>query len=99
MGWRGGTIKVCLTHLKDTEDRLLLTPSALREAVVITSRPANARIEHEGVVTWEDLACASADRDLDLVIFLARKLKSENETLKSKVIEAQDDLIEGLKTR
>jgi hypothetical protein len=101
MGWRGGTVKVCLTHLKDEEGRLLLTPPALRAAVApvtSTDRPANARIEHEGVVTWEDLACASADRDLDLVIFLARKLKSENEKLKSKVIEAQDNLIEGLKT-
>ncbi len=55
--------------------------------------------EHEGVVTWEDLAQAVADRNYPLVVVLARKLKRENEDLKVKVIEAQAKLIESLEAR
>lgn len=110
MGWRKGTTKVCLTHLKDEEGHLVLPPPALQiaqQALASMPKPvrnpkpvvATPRATHEGTVTWEDLAQASADSNLDLVILLARKLKRENEDLKVKVIEAQSKLIESLESR
>lgn len=104
MGWRGGTTKVCLTHVKDNEGHLLLAPPALQiaqQALASTPKPKEPTTSapHEGVVTWEDLAQTVADRDWNLLTHLARKLKRENEDLKVKVIETQAKLIETLEAR
>jgi hypothetical protein len=106
MGWRGGTVKVCLTHLKDSDGHLVLAPPALqiaqaalapRPAAAAPAAPAQELPTHEGVVTWEDLANADADRDYRLMVFLARKLKRESEELKTKVISLQEKLIATLR--
>ena len=89
LGWRGGTTKICLTHLSQ-DGEPLVTPSVVRVAQsALESHPLE-------VVTWEDLANAVADRDYDFLTILARRLKKENETLKSQVIDAQQRLIEHL---
>jgi len=97
MGWRGGTTKVCLTHLKDEDGELLVAPPTLcRER-----RPSSSAnsAPHEGVVTWEDLANVVADGDFNALVQLARALKRENEVLKTQVIEAQSDLIGRLRKK
>lgn len=104
MGWRGGTTKVCLTHVKDSEGHLYLAPPALQiaqQALASTPRPEEppTGATHGGVVTWEDLAQTVADRDWVRLTHLARKLKRENEDLKVRVIEAQARLIESLEAR
>lgn len=102
MGWRGGTTKVCLTHVKDNEGHLLLAPPALQiaqQALASTPRPKAVSVTYEGVVTWEDLAQVVADRDWNQLTHLARRLKRENEDLKVRVIEAQARLIEALEAR
>jgi hypothetical protein len=101
MGWRGGTTKVCLTHLKDEDGHLVLPPPALQvaqKALASQRRDTPTRpSEHTGVVTWEDLANAVADQDYALVTRLARRLKRENEELKTKLIDLQQRLIEQLR--
>lgn len=87
-GWRTGAAKICLTHLKDENDELLVSPS-----VVSVARAALAPVK---VVTWEDLANAAADQDFQTMIGLARALKRENESLSRRLIEVQDRLIDQL---
>jgi len=116
MGWRGGTTKICLTHLKDDGGVLFVPPPIARqrtEQKVLTETylrserfpvsevklpeapPSNGNgLTHE--VTWADLAEAHRSGDLDKLALLARKLKAKTETLKSKVIAAQDKLIATL---
>jgi len=102
MGWRGGTTKICLTHLKDAEGVLILPPPIhaqilpdirdIEEANRTAPRGDSRSLE----VTWVELAHAVSSGDLNAIAFMARTLKSENENLKSKVIAAQDKLIEHL---
>jgi len=97
MGWRGGTTKVCLTHLKDEDGNLVVAPPSLRAA---RKKTTSARGDvQEGVVTWEDLANTVADGDFNALTQLARSLKRENESLKTQVIEAQAELIGSLRKR
>ena len=96
MGWRGGTTKICLTHLKDEDGLLVIAPPALRSVRSrITAPPVAGETTHtgDGVVTWEALACAVADQDWVLLTRIARSLKRENEGLKNRVIEVQNELI------
>jgi hypothetical protein len=97
MGWRSGTTKICLTHLKDEEGELLVPPPILKQGFDLTplteDTPGDRRTNE---VTWVELAHAVADGDLERVAFMARTLKTENDSLKSKVIAAQDRLIEQL---
>jgi len=111
MGWRGGTTKVCLTHLKDNQGVLVLAPPVLQgqrripevtptvEAPAEIAKPANGNGSRFTVVTWEDLASANQDGDINRLALMARKLKTDNERLKGRVIEAQDKLIEQLSPR
>lgn len=101
MGWRGGTTKICLTHLKNAKGELVLTPDVVNRLQVETARekaipalPTNGN--GPGVVTWDDLARAHRAGDLDLLALLARKLKSDNDTMTRKVIATQEKLIESL---
>ena len=106
MGWRGGTTKVCLTHLRDTDNDLVIaTPLSRKKAkpgpkpakpelgAVATAITSSSAPVYEGVVTWEQLAHAAADRDFEQVTRLARQLKSENEVLKTQMIELQGKLL------
>ena len=86
LAWRTGAHKICLTHLTDEDGELFLPPSAISVA-------QEALVEPQ-VVTWEDLACASADQDVHALVNIARRLKRENEQLVRKVIEVQNQLIE-----
>jgi hypothetical protein len=110
MGWRGGTTKVCITHLKDDHGVLVLPPAALQHQPVrrlpgIPSRTGDIAPVPNGngnsfsVVTWDDLAKAHQDGDINRLALMARKLKADNEQLKGKVIEAQDRLIRSLTPR
>lgn len=101
MGWRGGTTKVCLTHVKDEEGNLIVPPPAMRVAQEALERQQSPRpdLSGDGVVSWEELAKAASDRDLTTLVMLARRLKRENESLRTKVIEAQGKLIEHLSAR
>lgn len=106
MGWRGNTAKVCLTHLKDNQGVLVLGPSPAPQnrlpdveptpGVVEQVQPVNGNGSHFSVVTWDDLAKAHQDGDINRLALMARKLKTDNERLKGKVIEAQDKLIAQL---
>ena len=106
MGWRRNTVKVCLTHLKTDQGALLLPPPDID-----VPSPILSRISDRGVteptpvtngngsrthVTWGDLADAHSSGNLDKLALLARKLKSENESLFRRVVEAQDRLIESM---
>jgi hypothetical protein len=105
MGWRGGTTKICLTHLKDEEGVLVLPPPIRAQilpdfndiqAQIQANRTASSGDNRPAEVTWVELAHAVSKGDLNAVAFMARTLKSDNESLKSKVIAAQDKLIEHL---
>jgi hypothetical protein len=109
MGWRANTVKVCLTHLKDEQGVLLLTPPLLQQPAALatlTGRPS-VRLAEEvappagngqvtGEVTWADLAAAHQSGNIDALALLARALKAQAEDLKSKVISSQTKLIENL---
>lgn len=104
MGWRGGTKKVCLTHLRTPEGDAVLPPPALQVAAEALEKqgqttPTANPYSSTGVVTWEELAQTVADKDWTRLTYLARKLKRENEDLKVKVIAAQEKLIEHLQAR
>lgn len=110
MGWRGNTTKICLTHLKDKDGTLILPPPIERQSApktdyptsrfadikVIEEKPAANGDRRIGTVSWIELAHAVESGNLDQVAFMARSLKAENDGLKSKVIAAQDRLIENL---
>jgi len=110
MGWRGGSAKICLTHLKDSEGVLLVPPpllaqvtpailarpsSRLNEVVVEPSNNGDGGTHHDTEVTWDDLADAHRSGDLNRLALLARTLKTQTEELKSKVISTQTKLIES----
>jgi hypothetical protein len=100
MGWRSGTNKICLTHLKDEEGNLILPPQALRVMKEALDRPLPQQdTPIVGPVTWDDLANTVSERDWVRLTTLARRLKRENEVLQQRVIEVQDKLIEHLNTR
>jgi hypothetical protein len=114
MGWRGGTTKVCLTHLKDAEGSLLIPPPMFKQReesppkLDASSRLAGLEVGEEEaqpqdngngsrlVVTWSDLAEAHRSGDINRLALLARQLKADTEMYKSKVIAAQDQLIDHL---
>ena len=112
MGWRGGSKKICLTHVKDKDGVLLVPPPLLNPKPRRETAPArsSSRISgfvaetngggssetHTGEVTWGDLAQAVQAGNLKQVAHFARLLKVENESLKSQVIEAQSKLIAHL---
>lgn len=111
MGWRGGTTKICLTHLKDESGHLLVPPpllqqeedeAPLRALAESASRSASVNEPSNGdsdEVTWAELAEAHRAKDVNRLASLARRLKSQTEALKSKVIEAQAAVIESLTGR
>jgi hypothetical protein len=112
MGWRSKTKKVCLTHLKDEQGVLIVPPPLLRQRAAPVpaapvsrikgllpeqeEKPANGNGHRFSVVTWDDLAKAHHDGDITRLALMARKLKTDNEKLKGRVIEAQEKLIEHL---
>jgi hypothetical protein len=112
MGWRGGTTKICLTHLKDEEGSLLVPPPIARQRARRPEITVNAsRFEMDEVkpeappsngngllheVTWADLAEAHSSGDINKLALLARQLKADTEKLKTKVIAAQDKLLATL---
>lgn len=112
MGWRANTTKICLTHLKDEGGVLLLPPPLLQEPEQPLRLLAEHAKKFDGLeivdpeelgngsspseVTWSDLAEAHRAGDLNRLALLARQLKSQTESLKSKVIAAQGRLIESL---
>ena len=108
-GWRGGTTKVCLTHLKDEHGVLVLAPPTLTARQPVRRLPGlitdsgkleavsfNGNGTASAVVTWDDLVAAHQDGDINRLATIARQLKSDNERLKGKVIEAQDRLLATL---
>lgn len=101
MGWRNGTTKLCITHLKDMEGNLILPPSAMEVAQEALERQAvvtNTRVRSGAgdPVTWEELATTASERDWAHLVSLARRLKRENETLTQKVVDLQAKVIEQL---
>jgi len=53
MGWRGGSVKICLTHLKDNDGVLLVPPPLLNQTAaktVFTPRPSIGRSRLDNVV-------------------------------------------------
>jgi hypothetical protein len=110
MGWRGGTTKVCLTHVKDAQGALVLAPPSLRPhnrlpetlaESTVAERPTNGNGngKHSVVVTWNDLAVATQNGHINRLAFMARQLKADNERLKGMVIDAQEKLIAELSAR
>jgi hypothetical protein len=100
MGWRQGTTKVCLTHLKDKDGNLVLPPPppAMRvaqDAIEKAQAPRPVRSE-AGPVSWDELAHTVADKDLPHLAFLARRLKTENDDLQRKVLVLQEKVIAQL---
>ncbi len=104
MGWRKGAAKLCITWLSDTDGNLIL-PKSLAETAKTTRRRKSRIAETNGngeeirEVSWSDLAEAYAADDIESLSLMARSLKAETESLKSKVIAAQDRLIESLAPR
>jgi hypothetical protein len=107
MGWRGGTVKVCLTHLKDADGDLLVPPPLTLQGSgehpafptdpkILPETPSRSGGSASSEVSWSDLAEADSARDYARLVLFARTLKTQNEALKSKVIEAQERLIEHL---
>ena len=98
MGWRKGSIKVCLTHLKTEDGKLILPPPGLEgeDKPLTALAQSDQEVVEVDTVTWSDLAEAHASGNLNQLAYLARKLMSENEVLSRKVIEAQDKLIQVL---
>lgn len=100
MGWRSGTTKVCLTHIRDAEDNLVLPPPAMRVASAALESPAGVlpRVEtaDNSPVSWEELAQVCSERDLARLILLSRRLKRENEGLRQKLIDTQERLLSRL---
>ncbi len=104
-GWRHGTAKICLTHIIDSDSIPILLPEStvvgepVSDLVPETygfyaeSREVNEDPYHTGQVLWQDLAHAAADRDTDLLVFLARKLKKENEQMTRQLLDAQARII------
>lgn len=103
MGWRSGTTKVCLTHLKDEEGNLVLPPPAMRVVQDALEKPPTVATRPEPVdnspVSWDELAQVCSERDLGRLTLLARRLKRENDGLRQKLVETQDKLIETFNTR
>lgn len=107
MGWRKGTSKICLTHIKDQDGVLIVPPPLLtpREAPVpalpsrvkdLVETNGNGTGVSVGEVTWADLAAAHQDGDVNQLALLARDLKAQTESLKTTVIVSQARLIESL---
>ena len=106
MGWRGGTTKVCLTHLKDEQGALILAPpsfgapsfgrSRIKPEITPEQASTNGNGSQFSVVSWVELATAHQDGDINRLAFMARKLKTDNERLKGRIIDAQDRLLAQL---
>ena len=110
MGWRRGTNKICITHLKDMTGSLIVpppveVPSSLAQEFAgdrISRTMANEPVVEPNngvrskIVTWQMLAEAHAKGDANLLAHLARQLKTENETLVRRVIDAQGHLLDRL---
>jgi hypothetical protein len=102
MGWRSNARKVCVTHLRDDEDRLILPPPfaatedrSVFEALAKGDSAPTSEVQID-VVTWDALARAHANGDINLLAMLARKLKADNEQLRTRVLEVQERLIEQI---
>jgi hypothetical protein len=100
MGWRSGTTKVCLTHVKDEEGNLVLPPPALRVAHAALEPSAGvlprAETADNSPVSWEELAQVCNERDLGRLVLLSRRLKRENESLRQRLIDTQERLLSRL---
>lgn len=109
LAWRKGQVKICLTHLKDENGVLLVSPPLLSTPASIAETPlvrlgeeAVARStapngnEVEIIVTWTDLAHAHGRGDIDRLSALARQLKRDNERLVRKTLAVQEQLIQHL---
>lgn len=105
MGWRSNAKKVCVTHLRDVDDHLILPPPFSTEdnrsvfEALVRDEPLPTNDSRGDVVTWDALARAHADGDITLLAMLARKLKADNEQLRTKVLEVQEKLIDQMMTR
>lgn len=97
LGWRSGTAKVCLTHIKDSEGRLVLPPPAIRVAQSALEK-VGPRTESTSSdpVTWQELAQTASESNWVHLVALARRLKRENEVLSQTVIKLQGSLLERL---
>lgn len=110
-GWRTGTLKICLTHLRNEHGAALLPDAPVVQTVVEkkvprkkkTSDNADVAITTEtlpapahAMVTWEALAHAAQSRNPEQLALLARQLKSENEMLVRSLLEAQRKVILAL---
>lgn len=98
MGWRSGTTKVCLTHLRDTEGEKLLPLALVTVAMPslpdLVPEPESDNGIDVKVVTWEALSQAYQGNNIQLVMILARKLKTDNEKLQANLVESQGQVIE-----
>jgi len=96
-GWRHGTAKICLTYILDENNAPILPTETLDTCgLEVESREVNEDPYHSDEVLWQELAHAHTNQDTDLLAFLARKLKKENEQLTRKLLATQSRLIESL---
>lgn len=110
VGWRHGAAQVCLTHILTADGQPVIpAPEAEPQPVVVPdiprlTLPLDPQPEVEsitagpvpGIVTWVALAHAHARKDLDALAKMARSLKSENDYLMRRLVDAQDQMLARL---
>ena len=106
IGWRHGTVKICLTHLKDEDGKGLIpldvplparqkrTPrSDVSEPFATLPLPTNGGTGIRGV-SRERIDEAHALGDVSALATYARLLKSEHEKMALRLVNAQAKLLE-----
>jgi len=110
IGWRHGTVKICLTHLEDESGTPFIDldqpiharakrAGRSKEPKAETSNrvfvaPSNGAPNTLIGVTWQELAYAHQGKDTDLLATYCRTLKSEHEKMALRLINAQAKLLE-----
>jgi hypothetical protein len=107
IGWRHGTVKICLTYLEDESGKPLIpldkplparTKRTPKEPTTTprfeVSPPTNGHSSILVGVTWQALAEAHQAKDVDLLATYCRTLKSEHEKMALRLVNAQAKLLE-----
>ncbi len=71
MGWRGGTTKVCLTHLKDKDGVLVLPPPMAQQTAPRTDYPSPRFADLEVTVVEEKSSSSNGDGQPSEVTWIA----------------------------
>jgi hypothetical protein len=89
-GWRHGKAKICLTQILDAATGEHLIPVAEPAKSAETQQTEQ---DQQPGVSWESLARAHARKDINKLAMLARALKTENESLFRRLVDAQAQLL------